>query len=148
MARTSMKEISSIMKGMDLCMLNTVGGRGITSARPMSNNGDVDYNGTSYFFTYSDTKMISEIKKNPHVSMSYVNYGLLSKTFISVNGKARLSKDRSEMTDHWTPDLDLWFKDGIKTPGLVMIEVEANHIKYWNNNKQAELTISKKKIKH
>ncbi len=141
MAKTTLKAVSKLMKGIDLCMLTTVGGRGVTSGRPMSNNADVDYDGTSYFFTNSDARTIREIKKNPHVSLSYVNNGLLSKTFVSVAGKARLSKDREEMMEHWNKDLEIWFKDGVKTKGLVMIEVAANHIKYWQNNKEGEVSL-------
>ena len=33
------------------------------------------------------------------------------------------------------------FKKGLKTPGLVMIEVKAHHIKFWKNNKEGEITL-------
>jgi len=34
--------------------------------------------------------------------------------------------------DHWTPALDPWFKDGVETQGVVMIQVNAHHIRYWD----------------
>ncbi len=141
MAKTTIKQVSLMMRGLDLCMFTTVSGRGITSSRPMSNNSDVNYDGTSYYFTNGDTRMIHQIKKNPHVNLSYINDGLLSKIFVSVSGKARLTKKFDEMSAHWTPDLELWFKKGLKTPGLVMIEVKAHHIKFWKNNKEGEITL-------
>lgn len=141
MAKASLKKLSSLMKGIDLCMLTTVSGRGAPLSRPMSNNGQVDYDGTSYFFTDKKSLMVKEIKKNANVSLSFVQPNLFSKTYISVTGKANLTTDKLEMEKHWSPDLEVWFKDGLDTKGITMIEVEAKHIKYWKGSEEGELDI-------
>jgi general stress protein 26 len=48
------------MAGIDFTMLQTHAG-GQIAGRPMSNNGDVDYDGDSWFFTMEDTDMVREI---------------------------------------------------------------------------------------
>ncbi len=48
---------------------------------------------------------------------------------------SKLIRDRTQFEDHWTKDLNLWFKDGVDTPGLVLIKVHASRIKYWDGIK-------------
>lgn len=141
MAKTSMKKLSTMMKGIDLCMLTTINGRGAPLSRPMSNNGDVDYDGTSYFFASKKSLLARELKKNPSVGLSFTNPKWFGKTFISVTGKANLTTDKEEMEKHWTPELQTWFKDGLDTKDIVMIEVKAKHIKYWEDNKEGEVEV-------
>jgi general stress protein 26 len=42
---------------------------------------------------------------------------------------------------HWTPDLDVWFAQGIDTPGLVLLKVRAHRIKVWEKNSERELIL-------
>ena len=141
MAKTMLKQVRAHMKGIDLCMLTTVDGRGVPSSRPMSNNGEVDYDGTSYFFTWKKSRMVREIKKNAQVGLEFVNSTLLKKTFLSVKGKAKLIDDKEKMREHWNKDIEIWFEDGLDTPGIVMIEVKAKFIKFLSNAKEGEVTI-------
>lgn len=145
MAKKSMKEVAKIMADMDICMLTTIKGRDITTSRPMSNNGDVRYDGKSYFFTDDKSKMVKDIKKNKHVSLSFAGRKRSKPLMISVVGDAKLVNDRSLMKEHWTKDLNIWFKDGIETPGIVMIQVHAKRIKYWHGNKEGEVKVASKK---
>ena len=38
-------------------------------------------------------------------------------------------------------DLDVWFEDGIDTPGLVMIHVRAERIHYWDGKDDGEVIL-------
>jgi general stress protein 26 len=138
MAKTSLKEVSKKMKNLDLCMMTTVTKNGMTAARPMSNNGDVDYDGNSYFFTWNKSQLVKDLKKDSHVSLSFNG---AKKLFVSVSGKAKIIKDQSKMEPHWVPDLEKWFENGIETPGLVMIQVKAKHIKYWQGEEEGEVKL-------
>lgn len=145
MAKDTLKKISKLMKKLDLCMLTTVDGRGVPDARPMSNNREVAYEGTSYFFTTSDTLMVKHIKKNPKVVISFIDNSIFKKLFIAVNGKTRISSNRAEMEEHWSKDLEIYFEDGLDTKGIVMLEVQAEHIKVWDKKDEYELKIPTKK---
>ncbi|GAC1417344.1 MAG: hypothetical protein NVS9B7_20860 [Flavisolibacter sp.] len=50
MAKKKLETIIKLMRKLDTCMMTTRTGRGTFNSRPMSNNGDVTYDGNSYFF--------------------------------------------------------------------------------------------------
>jgi general stress protein 26 len=133
-----LKEVASRMAELDICMMTTVSPAGVLTSRPMSNNGDVEYDGNSYFFTNEQTHLIGDIEKNKQVNLAFeANDGL----YISVSGTAGLVRSQKQMKEHWNSDLDEWFSEGVNTPGLVMIHVKANRIKYWQDEKEGEVKL-------
>jgi general stress protein 26 len=135
------------MRDIDFCTLASRAQDGGIGARPMSNNGKVAYEGTSWFFTYDNTRMAGDISHDPSVGVSYQGkaglLGLLGAPgiFIHVEGHARLIRDKLLFAKHWEESLDTWFKQGIDTPGLVMIEVEARRIHYWDGEEEGEVLL-------
>ena len=61
--------------------------------------------------------------------------------FIHVEGEARLVCDKATFAEHWQKELDMWFKDGIDTPGLVLIEADAKRIHYWDGMEEGEVRL-------
>ena len=110
----------------------------------MSNNGDVEYEGDSFFFTDEHTAKVDDIKADAHVTLSFTGQkGLLGKPpiFIAVEGMAELIRDKAAFEEHWTKDLDRWFAEGIDTPGLLMIKARASQIRYWDGEEEGRLTV-------
>ncbi|WP_341990503.1 pyridoxamine 5'-phosphate oxidase family protein [Azorhizobium sp. AG788] len=135
MSDLTLADLAKKMAKLDFAMLNTISSDGALSGRPMSNNGDVDYQGDSYFFAYSESRKVAEIRVNAQVSLSYSGaIGLLggSPLFIDVAGAAALIADTSQYAAHWSKDLDRYFPDGIDTPNMVLIHVRAETIRYWD----------------
>ena len=114
-------------------MLATHTSYGHIAQRPMSNNGEVEYEGTSYFFTWKDSRMVEDIGRDAKVSLGFQGQGGL---FVAVEGKATVTEHRPTMAPHWTPGLEQWFKEGLETPGLCMIRVEAQRIAYWKEGQE------------
>ncbi len=144
MADLTLKDLSDAMGDLDFCMLSTKTEGGEIAARPMSNNGEVAYEGTSWFFSYEQARTIGDIERDPKVGLGFQGKkGLLGKPplFISVEGHARLIRDKATFEAHWTRDLDYWFKDGIDTPGVVLIEVKAERIHYWDGQDEGEVPV-------
>ncbi|WP_416356492.1 pyridoxamine 5'-phosphate oxidase family protein [Aureimonas phyllosphaerae] len=142
MADMTLKDISDAMADIDFCMLSTRTESGDIAARPMSNNGDVAYEGDSYFFTYEEARTVSDIERDPKVGLGFQGKkGLLGKPplFISVEGRAELIRDKAAFEAHWTKDLEYWFKDGVDTPNLVLIKVHATRIHFWNGQDEGEV---------
>lgn len=137
------KDISDVMKSLDICMMTTRSSDGSMESRPMSNNREVDYHGDSYFFAMADTRVVSDLTRSPNVCLSYDGRdGLFGKHFyISVAGEAELITDKSTMKRHWVPDLEAWFSEGIDTEGLTMIKVHAHQIRYWKGMEEGEITL-------
>ena len=130
--------VSKKMKKLDICMMTTQTKTGLLTSRPMSNNGDVEYNGNSYFFTYEGAKTVKDIAENPSVNLSFSGANDL---YISIVGKAKLIRTKAKMEEHWLKELEQWFKDGLDTAGIVMIHVKANRIKYWQREDEGEVKI-------
>ena len=145
MADLTLSDISEKMRDIDFTMLSTRTSDGAIAARPMSNNRQVDYDGDSYFFTCDDTGTVKDIESDPNVGLGFqAKSGLLNMKpfFITVQGQAELIKDKGQFAEHWTKDLDAWFEQGIDTPGLTMIKVQANRIHYWDGYDEGEIKLS------
>lgn len=140
-------EISDAMRDIDFCMLVSRAPGGAIGGRPMSNNGEVEYEGTSRFFTLGEAQMVSDIQRDASVGLTYQGKaGLLGLVgapglFIHVEGQASIVRDRQEIARHWRKELDRWFKQGIDTPDLVMIEVQADRIHYWDGEEEGEVKL-------
>ena len=139
MPSKSLSDLAKSMKDIDIAMLSTHSAGGEIAGRPMSNNGEVEYDGTSYYFTYDESRTVSDIEANAKVALAFQG----KKSFqVAVEGRASLIRDRAAMQEHWTPDLDQWFKDGLDTEGLVMIQVDATRVHYWDGEDSGEIELN------
>ena len=148
MAELKLAEISEKMRDIDFAVLSTRTEGGAIAGRPMSNNRDVDFDGDSYFFTCDDTRTVSDIARDPNVGLTYQSKsGMLGMKpfFITVEGRAELIRDKGRFAEHWTKDLDAWFKEGIDTPGLTLIKVAAQRLHYWDGFDSGELYLARQK---
>ena len=139
-----LKELSKKMRSIDFTMLTTRTASGALTSRPMSNNGDVDYDGDSWFFTTEDTGMVTDIAADPIVGLTLTgDKGLLGKPgiFIAIEARAELIRDKAQFVAHWTKDLDRWFPQGADSPNLVLIKAHASRIAYWDGEDEGELTL-------
>ncbi|MCW6510295.1 pyridoxamine 5'-phosphate oxidase family protein [Lichenifustis flavocetrariae] len=144
MSSWTLSDIAKKMKDFDFCFLSTHSEGGTIAGRPMSNNGDVEYQGDSFFFTSDDTLTVKDIGRDPKVALSFQGpKSLLGKPglMIAVEGQAELIRDKAAFKAHWTSDLERWFADGIDTPGLVLIKVHAARIHYWDGEQQGEVKV-------
>lgn len=113
----------------------TVNGSGTQFSRPMSNNGEVEYDGMSWFYTYEDSDKVKQIETNPSISLIFQTEDML---FIHLYGTAKIIRQKNIIAEHWQESLKRWFVDGIETPGIVMLKVEAKKIQYWHKEDEGE----------
>jgi len=142
MADKTLDDISEAMRDIDFCMLTTRREDGGMSARPMSNNREVAYDGDSFFFSDGSTDKVREIEADRHVALAFQGkQSLLGKPgiFIAVEGEAELIRDKASFTEHWTKDLDIWFEQGVDTPGLTLIKVHAHRVHWWDGGEEGEV---------
>jgi general stress protein 26 len=139
----SLADIAQDMAGIDIAILSTHTGNGEIANRPMSNNGDVAYDGTSYYFSYEQARAISDIQRDPKVALGFSSEaGLFSKgIYVAVEGTAELIRDKAAFQQHWTRDLDKWFDKGVDTPGIVLIKVKAKRVTYWKGRDEGEVKL-------
>ncbi|GGD02478.1 pyridoxamine 5'-phosphate oxidase family protein [Aureimonas glaciei] len=144
MTDMTLEDLSKKMADIDFAMLSTRAENGAIAARPMSNNGDVEYDGDSWFFTYEEAHTVADIQRDAKVGLSFQgSKSLLGKPplFIAVEGTAELIRDKAAFAEHWTKDLDYWFEQGIDTPNIVLIKVHASRIHYWNGKDEGEIFV-------
>lgn len=144
MADLTLKDLSAKMKGIDIAFLSSKTENGEIASRPMSNNGDVEYDGDSYYFTCEQSRIVSDIRRDKKVTLSFTGKsGLVSgpSFYASVEGEAELIKDKAAFEKHWVKDLDIWFEKGVDTPGLTLVKVHANRITYWDGSEQGEIRV-------
>lgn len=125
----TMKQLATKMQEIDFCMLGTHAAYDKLGSRPMSNNKDVEYDGTSRFFTWHDSRMVRDIGRNPQVMLTVTSPDGL---FVTVQGEASVTTAVEVMREHWVKDVEQWFPDGVETDGVCMITVEATRISYWS----------------
>jgi general stress protein 26 len=144
MAELTLADISEKMRDVDFTILSTRTPSGEIAGRPMSNNRQVEYDGDNYFFTCEDTHTVRDIREDPMVGLSFqAKAGMLGMKpfFITIAGKAEIIKDKAQFAEHWTKDLDVWFKEGIDTPGLVLLKVHASRVHYWDGYDEGEIRV-------
>ena len=138
MATYTLATSARYMRELDICIIVTQSKRGSFNSRPMSNNGDVKYNGNSYFFTYEGSQKIKDLEANPQVCLNFEGKKDL---FIAVSGKAKVIRNKDSFTEHWVDSIEQWFPQGIDTPGMVLIHVKGNYVQYWQRNKEGKIKL-------
>lgn len=145
MSTMTLHDLSKKMADIDFAMLTTRSPGGDFAARPMSNNGDVEYDGDSFYFCYEQAHTVADIERDSKVGLTFQGTkSLLGKPplFVSVEGVAELIRDKSQFEAHWTSDLDRWFDQGIDTPNIVLIKVHATRIHYWDGEDEGEIPVA------
>jgi len=137
----TLHDLAKAMGNIDFAMLTTRTEGGQLGTRPMSNNGDVELDGDSFYFSRESARTVSDIARDPHVALSFQgSAGLLGKPplFVAVEGTADIVRDKSAFAEHWTVDLARWFSDGIDAEGMVMIHIHADRIHCWNGGDEGQ----------
>ena len=125
--------LREIIKAVDICMLTTVGDDGSLHSRPMSNNRDVEFDGSLWFFTYGSSHKADEIGTVPQVNASFADPE--HHYYVSLSGSAKIVRDRAKIAELWKPVYKAWFPEGIDTPDIALLHVEAERGEYWDGSK-------------
>jgi general stress protein 26 len=136
----SLAAIAGLLAKLDICMLTSRAGDGALHGRPMSNNGDVEYDGDSWFFAPADGRMVHEIEAEPQVELAFIDSA--NATWINLEGEATVVHDDHERKRAlWQKDLERWFPNGPDDPGVVLIKVRARHIDAWS--KEGDISLDR-----
>lgn len=144
MTDLTLPDIAERLRDIDFAMLLTHSDNGTIAGRPMSNNGEVEYQGDSFYFSYDSARTIGDIEADPKVTLSFqAGKSLLGKPgiMIAIEGVASLIRDKAVFAEHWTSGLDRWFEQGVDTPGLILIQVHAGRVHYWDGEDEGEIRV-------
>ena len=124
-ARTRAKEL---VEDIDITMLTTRDDGGNLVSRPMSTRR-MDENGDIWFFTAEHTKKVDEAEADDEVGLSYCDPKGMR--YVSVAGHARVVHDDALMQELYSPSLEVWFEDGLDTPGITLLRVSPVEVEFW-----------------
>ena len=136
---TQTKLIAKIMRDLDFCMFTTITTSGHLSARPMSNNRNVEYDGDVWFFSPSDSRLVKELQQNPHTQLSYMDTQQFR--FISMSGSTEIVHDINKKRALWGKSMEQWFPDGPDSEDVVLLKVRPSVIAYWTGEGDGEITV-------
>lgn len=119
--------IGHIIEDAQICMLTTYNLSGGLCSRPMYAL-ELDANGNLWFFTSTTSHLISELRSNHNVQITFASG---KNKFVSASAKAYEVFDRAHMQSLWTPMMKTWFPQGLESTDLVLLRLELEDIEYW-----------------
>ncbi|MGN7948104.1 pyridoxamine 5'-phosphate oxidase family protein [Microbacterium sp. 22215] len=124
----ALARVAELVEDIDFTMLTTTDDDGNLVSRPMSTR-QMDDAGDIWFFTAEDTEKVDEARKHHDVGLSYCD--AKGMRYVSVAGKATLVHDRAKMEELYSPSLEIWFADGLDTPGIALLKVTPTVTEFW-----------------
>ena len=122
--------LKGLVKDARIGMLATMTVDGRHVSRPMAVQ-DVEFDGDLWFFTYSDSDLVEQVRANPQVNVSFSD--AKQHAWVSLAGSAEQLTDRAKAEELWNPMLKAWFPDGLETPNLTLVKVHADTAEYWES---------------
>lgn len=128
----ALARVKEIVEDIDFTMLTTEDDDGHLVSRPMSTR-EMDAAGDIWFFTSEDTEKVDEARTHRDVGLSYCD--AKGMRYVSVAGTASIVHDKGKMAELYSPSLDVWFEDGLETPGIVLLKVTPKVTEFWEPSK-------------
>lgn len=125
----ALAKLWSLIKGIKVAMLTSWDGQRMR-ARPMQGFQDI-FEGELRFYTKGHGKKVDEVTSYDQVCLAYADHD--EQVYVSVAGKARLTRDRALLEKHWNRHVAAWFPQGLDEPDLAMIVVEVEEAEFWDS---------------
>ena len=126
----AIQKIAGMMKDIKIAMLSTITPEGSIHSRPMATQ-ETEFAGEVWFLSRQDSGKTDEIQHNSRVTLNYVDSK--SYCFVSLAGRAEISKDRSKIHELWNPLYKAWFPQGEEDPQITIIRVDVDQAEYWDS---------------
>jgi general stress protein 26 len=120
-----------MVKDIDFAMMTTICKDGTLHSRPMSTNGEVEFDGDLWFFTYASSEKVAEIEHNNQVNLSFA--APQKQSYVSISGTAQLIRDRAKLEQLWKPQLKAWFPKELEEPDIALLKVNVEKAEYWDS---------------
>ncbi|GAB3197532.1 general stress protein 26 [Pontibacter aydingkolensis] len=126
----SLNKLIDMIKDVDIAMMTTIDDDGSLRSRPMRTQKAAT-DGVLWFFTGYESGKSHEIKDNDaHVNLSYAEPD--DELYVSVSGRATLTRDKQKIDELWNPTLKAWFPNGKDDPNVGLIKVTIDKAEYWD----------------
>jgi general stress protein 26 len=90
-----------------------------------------EFEDTLWFLTFRDSPNVHEIAADNRVLVSYANPSEYE--YVSLMGNARIIDDKRKIHELWSQDLRVWFPNGPDDPGIALLAIKVEEVKYWTD---------------
>ena len=132
------KKLAKLIEKIDFAMLTTATADGSLRSRPMSTQKS-EFDGTLWFYTDIDSGKVYEIERDKHVNVAYADPQ--NQRYISVSGRASISRDKAKIKELWSPAIKAWYPDGPDDPRIALLRVDVEQAEYWDNPSNKVVTL-------
>lgn len=126
-----LKDLREKIKDVRFGMFTTLDPDGKLTSRPMTSQ-QLDDDGNMWFFTSDVTDFVRHLSDHPNVNISFSD--LEDSLFVSIAGRAELTRDRAKIEELWSPLVSAWFDGGKEDPHLSLIKVHVDTAEYWDTH--------------
>lgn len=123
-ART--KELVEKAKTCFFCTADAVPGS--SGARPMSVQ-EIDEAGHLWFLSAADSHKNQELTSDQRVTLYF--QGSPHSDFLTLRGRATVSRDKEKIKQLWEPIVKTWFTEGVDDPRITVIHFVPTDGYYW-----------------
>ena len=125
-----------IIEKTGVCMLTTQFAGGLR-ARPLEARPDRDA-GLIFFVTDIHSAKEDEIEAAPDVGLVFIDSG--DKAYLSVTGRARVSRDAAGIKAAWRKTDEVWWPGGPDDPDVCLLRIEPVTAELWDGPASAVVT--------
>ena len=123
-------KLKEIVEETRIAMMTTLDEDGTLRSRPLQTLRFAD-DGALWFFTSASSPKVAEAAADGwRVNLSYADPAKYD--FVSISGRATLSRDRKLMEALWSKWVEVFFPKGIDDPDLALLRVEVEKAEYWD----------------
>jgi general stress protein 26 len=122
------KKFHDLLVKFETAMLVTRSNERALRARPMA-VAKVDDDCTIWFLSLHESGKVHEIEVDPHVAVTCQKD---RDTYLSLSGRAELTRDRAQVEQVWNESYKVWFPGGKDDPDLLLIGVEPEEGEFWD----------------
>ncbi|WP_338769808.1 pyridoxamine 5'-phosphate oxidase family protein [Bernardetia sp. ABR2-2B] len=128
-AKEAIDKMKEVVKDQRICMFATQLAKAPFSVCPMTAQ-EVSDDGHILFLSAADSDHNEKILLDPRVQLTFSNVS--NSEFLSVYGKATISKNKEKIDKIWDPLAKAWFPNGKDDVNLTIIEVFPEDAYYWD----------------
>lgn len=111
------------------------------SSRPMAPE-KIDDQANFWFLSASGSHKNKELEKDPAVQLLF--QGSSYSDFLSVYGRAEISRDRQKIEELWDETMKTWFTQGKDDPQITVIRVFPTEGYYWDTKNNVLVALAKR----
>ena len=136
----AVKKLTELVDKIDIGMVITRTKNDELHIVPLSRQ-EVDEQGNIWMLISSESNTHQNVLENSQIDIAYSHVG--DYNFVSVSGKATVSKDQARIDKYWNKMMDAWFEKGKDDPRIRILKVETSDAHYWDNKSNKLITFFK-----